>query len=345
MVLVGMKEGSRVFDATSAGAISPVLQVRLRESLPTPAVFSPDGTVVIIFEEKQASVWNVRTGERVALLPLALGPHEEAPPDAIFAKTGALCFVMDPDGTVTRYDAKSWKPLGRPMRHPRLETAYEFGFTASEDCRFIATFDDAGENGPKGQLQVWDAIANKPLGAPLVTTNGFSARFIPGADRILIQPARGDASVRELPSMKTAYAIRAHDDLDGPKIEVSPDGKWILSWGPDRKLDVIDAKTGKVVGNTSSAAAVTKILFGPEAADCYVVFDNTAFFLQDYHDGYVMKMSLPELDITGSLRTLEFLARVSLSPNGQRLLLVEGKTDQERILVFETERMKPIAPD
>ena len=47
----------------------------------------------------------------------------------------------------------------------------------------------------------------------------------------------GEATVRELPSLKTLFALRPHDDVDGPSAEVSPDGKWLLSWGADRRLD------------------------------------------------------------------------------------------------------------
>ena len=217
-IIIGFEKGARVFDSASAAAVSPLLDVPLRDELTVPAVFAPDGSVVVIFEETQASVWNVRSGERVAAIPAAAGPHEEAPPSAIFTADGGHCFLMDPGGTVTRYETQRWTATGKPMRHPRFDTAYEFGLSASADGKWLATFDDAGENGPKGQLQIWDAALSKALGAPLVNVNGFSARFLAEPPRVLVEPARGNASVRTLPSLKPIYPIAAHDEVDGPAL-------------------------------------------------------------------------------------------------------------------------------
>jgi WD40 repeat protein len=124
MVLVGFKDGhSRVFDATTAKAISPMLDVSVGGS---PAVFSPDGETLLIFAKKEAAVFNSRSGKRVATIALAAGPNEDEPCSAAFADGGAQCFLMDGSGTVTRYDTKEWKPIGKPMPHPVAEFSYGF---------------------------------------------------------------------------------------------------------------------------------------------------------------------------------------------------------------------------
>jgi hypothetical protein len=73
-----------------------------------------------------------------------------------------------------------------------------------------------------------------------------------------------------------------------------------------------------------------------------VVFDNTAFLLQGYHDHYIVKLSFPELKITGSLRLLDYILNPSLSQNGKRLLVLQGTSDHERLLVFDANTLKPL---
>jgi WD40 repeat protein len=342
MVLVGFKDGhSRVFDATTAKAISPMLDIPVGSEVQMPAIFSPDGETLLIFAKKEAAVFNIRGGKRITTLPLSPGPNEDEPGSAAFTAGGAQCFVMAGGGTVTRYDTKDWKPLGQPMRHPAAGLAYDFGFNASEDGKWLVTFDGPGENGPKGQLQVWDAVANKPVGQPVIAVNGLTGRFL-GSNRILISPARGEATVRDLPSMKIAYSLRPHDDLDGPTVDVSPDRKWILSWGPDRRLDLFDAASGKLASNHSSSAAISKVLMAPDSSGCYVVFENSAFFLQGHHDNYIIKLSFPELKITDSLRILDYVLSASLSPDGKRLMIQQGWTDKERLLFFDAATLKTL---
>lgn len=342
-VLVGLKDGhARLFDATTAKAISPALDVPLASETQMPALFSPDGNTVLIFSAKEVAVFNVREGKRVAALPLATGPNEDEPGSAAFAGGGAQCFVMAGNGTVTRYDSKDWKPIGKPMKHPAAESAYDFGFNVSEDGKWLVTFDSPGENGPKGHLQVWDVAAHKPLGKPVVAGNGLTGKFL-GNNRILIQPGRGEANVRDLPPLKVAYSLRPHDDVYGPSVDISPDKKWILSWGPNRVLNLYDAATGKLATNQSPAATVSQVLMAPDSSSCFVLFENSPFLLQNHHDHYVIKMTFPELTTAASARILDFVSSLSsLSPDGKRLLVIQGTTDQERLVFFDTANLKPL---
>ncbi|MDQ2825019.1 MAG: WD40 repeat domain-containing protein, partial [Verrucomicrobiota bacterium] len=338
MVLVGFKQAARVFDASSGTAVSPIFDVQLHDHWQPQAVFSPDGEVVILFEKKEALVFNVKNGAPITTIPIPSNSDEDTTDSsaaAIFTAGGANCFIMDRAGAVTQYDAKSWKPVGKRMRHPPADAAYEFGFTASDDAKWVVTFDRPGENGPKGRLQVWDAGSSRPVGEPIVAVNGLVGRFLPGTNRILITPGRGEASVRDLPSMHNAYIIRPHDDVDAPSVEVSIDGKWIISWGGDRAIRLLDAETGKLANHYSSPAAVVKVIIAPDSSACYVVVDNTAFLLQEYHDSYIMKLSLPDLKITHSIRILDYLVRTSLSPDGSRLMIQQWKTGRERVRFFD----------
>ena len=85
-VLVGLKDGhARVFDGTTAKAISPALDVPLASETQMPALFSPDGNTVLILSAKEVAVFNVGDGKRVATLSLATGPNEDEPGSAAFA--------------------------------------------------------------------------------------------------------------------------------------------------------------------------------------------------------------------------------------------------------------------
>ena len=231
---------------------------------------------------------DVKTGKRITTIPIQFELEEDSDSTAAgaFASEGATCFVMDSQGVVTAYQTKDWTPLGQPMKHPAAESAYEFGFEASKDGKWLVTFDGPGENGPQGQLQVWDAVANKALGEPLSAVNGMDGRFLPGQNRVLVRSGRGEATVRDLPSMNIAYVIKQHDEIDGPKVEVFPNGKWLIAWGPDKEIDLIDAATGKVLKTHLAPAAVTEIIIPSDSSSCFIGFDNGAFSTEGHYDSY-----------------------------------------------------------
>ena len=341
-VLIGFEDGAVVFDANTAMAVSPPLKAKVRCELHTSAVFAPDGATVVIFEPKEASVWKVASGEKVAAVPYPEGPHEDAPPFASFTSDGAACFVMSPDGIVTRHETQTWSAVGKPMRHPRLDTAYEFGFNARADGKWIATFDDAGENGPKGYLQIWDGLTGKPVGAPLLNTNGFTARFLAEPDRILILPARGNAAMRALPSLKLLYPVPAHDEVEGPSAEMSPDGKWLITWGSDRTIRVLDSTTGKLKDHQPEKATIRNVLVGPDPAALFIVYDNSTFMTAHFHDNYVFRLRLPDLNTLGAFRSFANVARTSLSRDGSRLMVQEGGDHDQRLLIFRAADLMPV---
>ena len=342
MVLIGYKEGHcRVFDATTAKAISPALDLPLKLDYLTPAVFSPAGDVLLMFKDKEAVVFDLRSGKRLTTVSLESGT-DDRPGYAAFAANGAQCFIMEGEGKVTLYDTKNWKPIGKPMMHPAAEAAYDFEFKVSEDGKWLATIDGPGENGPKGNLQVWDVAARKPLGKPLSAVNGLVPHFV-GANRIAIIPARGgEAHVRELPSMKIAYTFRSHDDLDGLSLDVSPDRKWILTWGADNRFNLFDAATGKLDSNHIGSATISKVVMAPDSSGCFGVFENSAFRSQDHYDHYIARLSFPELKVTESLRILEPVASASFSPDGKRVMVHQGPSGQDRLLFFDAASLKPL---
>lgn len=347
-VLVGFKDNrARIFDASSGAAISPAIEVALSDhgQAHPQAVFSPDGATVVCFGEKKSVVLDVKTGKRIAtlLVPFQIEEGSDSTAAAIFVSAGAKCFVIDPKGTVTAYETKKWTAVGKPMKHPPAEQAYQFGFEASSDGKWIVTFDDPGENGPEGRLQVWDASTGKPLGKPLSAVNGMSGRFLPGQDRVLVQSGRGEATVRNLPSLETSYVIKQHDELDGPHVELFPNGKWLIAWGPDMKIDLIDAASGKTLETHSSSVGVAGVLIPADSSTCYVGLENTTVATAEVRfDNSLQRLSVPEWKIAGSIAIPDFLLRQSLSLDGRWILTVQGATDNERIVIYDAAAMKPV---
>ncbi len=343
-VLVGFKDGhARVFDTTSGAALSPVLDLALRENVKPQALFSPDGGVIVFLGAKDTAVFDAKTGKRIATIPIPfeLEENSDTTAAAMFVSAGAKCFIMEPHGTVTAYETKGWTRLGKPMKHPPAESAYAFGFDASKDGKWIVTFDDPGENGPKGQLQAWDATTNKALGRPLSAVNGMSGSFLPGKDRVLVQSGRGDASVRNLPSMSIAYDVKMHDEIDGPKVEIFPNGKWLLAWGPDKKLDLIDAATGKILNTYSSPVSIAEAIIADDSVAFYLNSENTDRAGEGHFENDLQRFSVPEMKITASAHVPDFLLRQTLSLDGRWLMILQGASDSEKVIIFDTATLKP----
>lgn len=338
-VALGLEDGhTRVFDASTAKALSPTLD----EGVANPDFVSPDGATILMFGEREAVVFNVADGKRLLTIPLPAGPNENTAGSAAFAAKGTQCFIMDGAGLVTVYDTKDWKPTGT-MDHPDADSAYDFYFKVSEDGKWLVSWDTPGENGPNGNLQVWDAVARKPLGEPLSAKNGHLAHFV-GANSIAIIPCRGaEATLRELPSMKVVSTFDSHEDLDGMSLDVSPDRKWILTWGEDGTLDLWDAVTGKIDSRANPPAVqIKKVMMAPDSSFCIVFFANSAFPDQNHHDDYVVRLSLPGLKITETLRSLEGVADVSLSPDGKRIMVHQGSSGKDRLLFYDAATLKPL---
>lgn len=343
LILVQFKEGQwRVFDAATAKAISPMLDAPFKDdSMHKSVLFSPDGSTVLVFDMKEATAFDVRSGKRVATIPLTIGPDEMEPGSAQFTAGGARCLVMDGNGTVTTYGTKDWKPIGKPMEHPPADDAYDFDFSVSDDGKWLATSDTPGEHNFKGQLQLWDAVANTRLGEPIVAMNGVTARFL-GGDRVVILPERGDVNVRELPSTNIAYSLSSGDHVFLPTLDVSKDQKWIVGWDEEEKIDLVDATSGKVANFYRGPAKIKKVMIAPDSSSCYVVFDNSAFDQEKHYDNYVVRFKLPEMKVTHTFRSMDSDPSVSLSPDGKRLMIVQGASDQERVLFLDTATLKPL---
>jgi WD40 repeat protein len=342
--------GAQIVDLSTGKPLSPPLEVKVSRSGESRVVFSPDGSTVVVFDVGQrANVFDVKSGKlKTALIPEKAreSDDEDSLPHAKFTADGAFCFILDVEGLLVRFDTKTWQPSGKLMKHEG-EIPYSFDFDVSEDGKWAAVFDSPGENGPKGSLQMWDVLKGERLGDRIERQNGVYAEFLPKQPgRLMVLGARGDAGVFEVPSGKQQFEIRPHDDVDGPSAMVSPDGKTLLSWGPDRTLVLQDTQSGKVLGTQSTQARVDKVLMAPDSLGCIVAYDNSTFSLQGHYDNYIARVRfiveedrIRNLDFDGTIRVLDFVHSIQLSSDGLRLLIQQGGTDRERLQVYSVPTM------
>ena len=334
--------GALLVDLTTGEPVSPPFDVNALQTDPVNTVFSPDMSTLIVFDrDYSAHVFDALTGKhRIAPIPTSAKPPDgtERERRAKFTADGTWCFLSDSDASVIRYDTKTWKSIGKPIRH--LRDAYWFGFDVSADGKWLATFDGGGDHGSKDILQMWEVEVAKPLGAPVNAVEGAAGQFLSEPGRLLVRTGRRGSGVFELPAGTLRFSIREHDDVYGPGVAVSPDGKWLLAYGPDRFLTLQDASSGKYQEGLSAGCPVREVLFAPDSRSCFIVFDNSTFLLEHYYDQYVMRIRLPEMKIDGSIRVLDYIHRTVLSADGRKLLILQGGTDKERVSVFDAVTMK-----
>ena len=336
--------GAQLVDLLTGEPISPQFDVEMMETFVTPnAAFSPDMRTLVVFDRAcSAHVFEVLSGKhRIAPIPT----RDKRPEDrgqirnVKFTADGAWCFLSDSDGSVVRYDTKTWKTSGAPIRHGG--EPYYFGFDVSADGKWLATNDGGGDCASNDTLQMWDVVTAKPLGDTIHARNGVSGQFLTSPCRLVVRTGRiGGGGVFDLPSGTLRFPIVQHDDLDGPAVAVSPDRKWLLSSGPDHFLTLQDASTGKERGRCFADFRAADVLFSPDSRSCFVVLDHSTFDGAMNFEQSVMRIRLPEMKIDGSIRVPDFIARAVLSADGRKLLVVQGVEDKEHITVFDTRTMK-----
>ncbi len=337
-LVAGFREGgSQVYNFSTGRAVSPVLKVSFDTTQGASPVFSADSSLLLVFDKTgPCHVLEVALGTTRAVLPLPPPSADfERQPRAEFSKDGNTVLLLDTSGILHRYDTRSWSQTSQPMIHPGRD-ASNCGFAMSADARFAVTFDSPGENGPDGQLQLWDTTTATPLAAPLAGKNGMAGQFLGDGHRLLIQPGRGDTRVVEVPSLNLAYSLPPHDDVEATKAILTGDGRHLLTWGQDSFLKRVSVSDGKLAGLFSNRARLETILIGPDPKTAWLAYDNTAFLLEHHHDHYMIRIDLGTMQPAASLRTTNYLHRSQLSPDGSRIMIHEGLTDHERIRLFES---------
>jgi WD40 repeat protein len=310
---------------------------------PSPkGVFSPDGANIWIRSTNGiVRVFESTSGKPVTEIHLPTD-NQDLEFDSLpqFLQTRALVVLLDANGKLHRYNTKTWQEVMPVLSHPASDLACHLGFTVSSDGLHAATFDAPGENGPDGRLQLWDLNSSEPIGEPRIGKNGISAIFLDDS-RCLIRPGRGAAKVVRMPSLKTDFEMRRHDEVEASNVRVTlgKKEKYLLSWGYDQSLFLSHLANGTHAGNTSLSCHVGSVLESDDRNHIWAVLDNSVFIGNPYHDFYVVKYSIPGLRPSATLRLQEFVHRASLSHDNKWLLILLGGTDREHIRLFDAQTL------
>ena len=162
MVLTGSKDGSvQLWDAASGHKIGPPLEG------PSPvevAMFSPDGSRVLIRSGKSAQIWDTKSFSKVGK---SLQNDDKIDYES-FSWDGKLVATVA-GKMVTVWDASTGQIVGKPLIHPDYVTSVDFSHALKPDLVVTASDD--------GVARVWNTATGDLVGStPKVKYRG-SMRF------------------------------------------------------------------------------------------------------------------------------------------------------------------------
>lgn len=304
-----------VFDLASVLSGTPQETTRLEGSLPIAwspeAVWSPDGAWIA---SAPGVVWDATTGRRRT--DLTSGGLAVVN-DLAWAPSGPRLASAHADGAVRVWDPDQDPPrlqLTLPSPTPLEDIAF------SPDGTQVVAADEAGTTtrawdvSPTGAVEVANAAS-----APAFATEGLAI----SPDGALVADHAGDGvlRVRELPSLRERWRVDAHtaismgdfEVLVVPDIEWSPDGRTLVTSGPDR-TGIWDAATGRALARAPATTWDHALAISPDGERiAAVIAEDTIALLS--RDGEVTQRLPKEPD--------HFVEGMVFSNDGRHLLATE----------------------
>jgi WD40 repeat protein/serine/threonine protein kinase len=241
---------ARVWDARSGRPLTEPLQ-HVTEVIS--AELSDDGQRILTASWDGKTrfwwVWDAHTGQAFSDV---LAPERGATFRALSHDGYLLASargVLSEPCYVQVWDARTWQPVGEPLRHEHAAWPADF----SPDGQRLVTIED-GREGNDGWVRVWDISASKVLTETALRQAWLiSAKFSPDAQRLV-------TTWRDINNQEVGYA-RVWDVRTGRPVtdqlrhraavvsaQFSPDGQRLVTASEDKTARVWDARTGQALG-------------------------------------------------------------------------------------------------
>jgi hypothetical protein len=256
--------------------------------------FSPDGMRVITAgSEATATVWDVRTGARLA----TLGEHPSAIYKARFFAEGTMILTIDSDGDVRVWDGRDYtlQKTITYIRHGQVEPSPSFPVMLAFGLRIgvaLARFAEGSEptwldkpgvdltaigfsrdghflavGNDDGTAALWDVRC----GALIQTLWGHSRRVASVAcspDGSRLVTTGDDPYALVWSSRDGALVARLTGHVGGiATAQFSPDGGRVITGSDDRTAKLWEARTGRMVASLDGhTSTITAAAFSPDGA-------------------------------------------------------------------------------
>jgi WD40 repeat protein len=219
---------------------------------PSWVLFSPDGkTVVSTNPDDTVSRWAVES----ARLRETLRGHSSSVQQPVFSPDGKTLYTVSHDGTAIAWELGRDRRLGRTFTFTDDRTFSTAGFDGhpgrfSPDGRLIAV-------GLKRQgIGLWDARKLRPVGGPLVDTNGEvkSLAFSPDGRTLAGATSGGALTIWDVGSRSRLHGPIEAGGAFTPGVAFSADGA-TLATTSDFGVTLRDARSGEIVREIASLPA------------------------------------------------------------------------------------------
>jgi WD40 repeat protein/serine/threonine protein kinase len=196
---------------------------------------SRDGTRVVTSDVMgTARVWDVKTGETLAVFPVDGGKAKMA----AFSPSGRWVVTGMEDGTVRIWNAHTGTER---LKLPRADAEVT-------DVRFSPGADLVVSAYDNGTARVWDARAEKDP-VPLTGHTGIvtATRFSPDGDRVATACWDGTARIWDAKTGTEALPAPIRSDWNDTFLSIAytPDGKWLVTGSRYGQVNFWNARTGE----------------------------------------------------------------------------------------------------
>ncbi|KAG8723034.1 hypothetical protein FRC09_005015 [Ceratobasidium sp. 395] len=225
---------------------------------------SPDGmSILAIFDVGDSrsgrKMWNIRRCRKRFFLDQLVDGHRDSVTSVVYSPDGTRIASGSKDGTVRIWDAKTGRPVSRPLGDHGCHSVYSVAYSA-DGARILSTY-------LNNESRVWDLHSGQPIGKPLKgrTLEGVSSvadsskvspvAYSPDGMRVITCPDSRTISVWD-----ASTGLRVGPSLTGHASEVncvacSPDGARVASGSSDQTVRIWDISESLAAASSESSSS------------------------------------------------------------------------------------------